>query len=160
MLGCVCCLAGSTFAQKKNRKIPRVCGNPDAACKGRGSYQPYELPVEWPENTVISESEQFYAIILKSAKHDFNSGQDCEKVYSNEEIQSFQNRYPTNKVFALKCVDPGYNYYTGVGSDFVFIAVYAGKTLTEANKFLKLVKTDPELSAVKLRKMRVGMNGT
>jgi hypothetical protein len=158
LLGCVCFLSGHSFAQKKNRKIPKVCGNPEAACEGRSSYQPYELPVVWPANSVIAESEPFYAIILKSAKSDFSG--DCEKVFSPEEIQSFQNQFPTNKVFALKCADTGYNYYTGVDGNYVFIAVFAGRTLAQANKFLTEVKASTGIQGLRVRKMRVGTNGT
>lgn len=160
LFGCLCIWPEVTLAQKKNKKIPRVCGNPDGACKGRGYFQPYELPVEWPENSVIAESEQFYAIILKSAKFDYSSGADCNKVYSNDEIQNIQYSFPQNKVFAMKCGEPGQNYYTGVGGDFVFIAVFAGKTQAEANKFLKKVKEFDDYKGVKIRKMRVGVNGT
>jgi hypothetical protein len=157
---CICVFSTVAAAQKKPQKLPRVCGNPDEACKGRANFQPYELPVEWPQTAVIAESEPFYAIILKSAKFDYSSGADCEKVYSENEIQSIQYQFPTNKVFALKCVEAGYNYYTGVGNDFVFIAVYAGKTLAEANKFLKKVQAAEQFPGVKVRKMRVGVNGT
>lgn len=156
----LCIWPDVSLAQKKSRKVPRVCGNPDEACKGRAYFQPYELPVEWPENSVIAESEPFYAIILKSAKFDYSSGADCNKVYSDEEIQSFQYQFPSNKVFAMKCSEPGMNYYTGVGADYVFIAVFAGKSLAEANKFLKKVQASEQFPGVKVRKMRVGTNGT
>ncbi|MBV9217503.1 MAG: hypothetical protein JO053_15155 [Acidobacteria bacterium] len=160
LVGCVLLLSSLSFGQKKNRKIPRVCGNPEAACKGRSNFQSYELPVEWPVNSVIAESEPFYAIILKSAKYDFTSATDCAKVYTDEEIQSIQNQFPTNKVFALKCADTGYNYYTGIATNVVFIAVYAGRTLAESNKFLAKVKALNEFPGIKLRRMKVGVNGT
>lgn len=160
LIGSLCLWPDASFAQKKGKRLPRVCGNPDEACKGRSYFQSYELPVEWPENSVIAESEPFYAIILKSAKFDYSSGADCNKVYSDDEIQSIQYMFPSNKVFALKCSEPGMNYYTGVGGDFVFIAVFAGKSLTAANKFLKSVKDTEQFPGVKLRKMRVGTNGT
>ncbi|HMM81477.1 MAG TPA: hypothetical protein PKC65_15805 [Pyrinomonadaceae bacterium] len=156
----VCFLFGSVQAQKKPKKLPRVCGNPDEACKGRSYFQSYDLPVEWPENSVIAESEPFYAIILKSAKFDYSSGADCEKVYSDSEIFSTQTMFPTNKVFALKCFEPGGNYYIGVDDNYVFIAVFAGKTLAAANKFLKTVQDTGQFPGVKVRKMRVGVNGT
>jgi len=157
---CLCILSGTVWAQKKNRKIPRVCGDPDKACKGRANFQPYELPVEWPQNTVIAESEPFYAIILKSAKSNYSSGADCDKLYSNDEIQSIQFLFPRNKVFALKCFEPGLNYYTNVGNDVVFLGVYAGRTRTEATKFLRKLRGAGQFSNAQLRRMRVGMNGT
>lgn len=160
LLSSLCLLSGVALAQKKNKKIPRVCGNPDESCKGRANFQPYELPVEWPENSVIAESETFYAIILKSAKFDYSSGADCNMVYSAEEIQSIQYQFPNNKVFAQKCSEAGMNYYTGINYEFVFIAVFAGKTLAEANKTLKKVQATEQFPGVKVRKMKVGINGT
>lgn len=160
VLVCIGFLFGSAQAQKKTKKLPRVCGNPDEACKGRAFFHSYELPVEWPQNSVIAESEPFYAIILKSAKFDYSSGADCEKVYSDSEIHSIQTQYPQNKVFAQKCFEPGMNYYTDVDADYVFIAVYAGKTLAEANRFLKKVQEYGQFPGVRVRKMRVGVNGT
>lgn len=160
VLVCVCFFFGVVQAQKKPKKLPRVCGDPDAACKGRSLFHSYELPVEWPKNSVIAESEPFYAIILKSAKFDYSSGADCDKVYSEGELQSIQWLFPTNKVFAQKCIEPGTNYYEGVDGDFVFIAVYAEKTLAEANNFLKKVQETGQFPGVKVRKTRVGVNGT
>lgn len=160
LFGCFCIWPDVSLAQKKNKKIPRVCGNPDEACKGRANFLSYDLPVEWPENSVIAESETFYAIVLKSAKFDSSSGADCNKVYSDEEIQSIQYQFPNNKVFAQKCFEPGTNYYTGISYEYVFIAVFAGKTLAEANKTLKKVQATEQFPGVKVRKMKVGINGT
>lgn len=155
LVGCLFLTAGTAAAQK--RKLPRVCGNPEEACPGRSSYQPYDLPVVWPQNSVVAESEPFYAIVLKSAKYDGNT---CGTAFSNSEIQSIQNQFPLNKVFANKCGEPGENYYTGVDGGFVFIAVFAGRTKAQADKFLKEVKDTGQYPGVRLRKMRVGVNGT
>lgn len=149
--------AGPTSAQRS--KAPRVCGDPEGACKGRSSFQSWELPVEWPANSFIAESKPFYAIILKSAKSDFKF-ENCEKTFPATEINNFQAQWPNNKVFALQCAEPGYVYYTGVPGDVVFVAVFAGNTLAEANRFLKTVKSSGEYSGLKVRKLRAGVNGT
>jgi hypothetical protein len=152
-------LSTAAWAQR-SKMPPRVCGDPEAACKGRSSFQPYELPVEWPKNSFIAESRPFYAIILKSAKTDWNF-EKCDQVYSNNEILGIQGQWPNNKVFALKCAEPGYVYYTGVDGNYVFIAVYAGESLAQANRFLKTVRNSSDAYRdVKLRKMRAGVNGT
>ncbi len=153
----VCCVP-ATFAQKT--VPPRICGDPEAACKGRSSFQSYELPVIWPKKSVIAESRPFYAIILKSAKFDFNSNADCNKVYTDDEIQRIQTAYPNNKVFALKCQEPGMVYYKGIENNVVFIAIYAGNTLAVANRLLRKVKRSGEFPGIMVRKLRAGVNGT
>jgi hypothetical protein len=68
--------------------------------------------------------------------------------------------FKDNKVFALKCSDAGDLYYTNIANDVNFIAVYAGKTLAEANNFLKTVKATGKFKGANARKMQAYVNGT
>src|SRR6202040_1690796 len=61
--------AGTASAQKKRRPQVRhlsVCGNPKVPCKTAGTFQPYDLPFRWPQNTLIYDTELFYAVVLVS----------------------------------------------------------------------------------------------
>ncbi len=148
----------TTTAQKK-AKLGKVCGDPTAACKGRENFQPFDLPFDTGKNFVIYESEKFYGIVLKSVK--LKDWGDCEKPsFGESERMSVQELFPRNKVFALNCVETGLNYYTGVADQTAFIGVYAGRTLAEANKFLKTVQATGQFPGVKVRKMSIGVNGT
>jgi hypothetical protein len=144
-------------AQKKTRR-GQVCGNPKLACKSRENFQPNDLPFETERNFVIAESEFFYAIILKSEKRpDYT---DCEKRFPENERLAVQALFPENKVFAVRCGEAGENYYTNVAADVTFLGVYAGRTLSEANKFLKTVQATGKFPGVKVRRMHAGINGT
>lgn len=144
-------------AQKK-AKLGKVCGDPTLPCKSRDDFQSYELPFDTGKNYVIAESQPFYSIILKSVK--LAPGADCEKTFGEEERIATQELFPNNKVFALRCNEPAMNYYTNVADDVAFIAVYAGKTLVEANKFLTIVQATKKYPGVRVRKMQTGINGT
>ena len=151
-------LSLSILAQKKS-KAGKVCGDPTAACKCRENFQEFDLPFDQGKNFVIYESETFYGIVLKSAK--LKDWGDCSNPsFSETERLPIQEMFPHNKVFALNCVETGTNYYSGVAKKTAFIGVYAGRTLTEANKFLKTVKAVNKFSGIKVRKMKIGVNGT
>ncbi len=147
----------SAVAQKKAR-VGKVCGDPHLPCKSRDNFQPFELPFETGKNFVIAESESFYAIVLLSAK--LQEGVDCEKIFSEEKRLAVQKLFPNNKVFALKCSEPGQNYYTNLIDNTAFIAAYAGRTLAEAKKFLKTVISSKQFPGIRVRKMHAGINGT
>ncbi len=152
--------AGTAAAQKK-AKLGKVCGDPTVTCKNADNFQPYDLPFNMgTENSAIYESEKFYAIVLRSVKLK-NSWGDCEKPqFPESERLPIQELFPNNKVFTQNCVEPGTNYYTGVANQTVFIGVYAGRTLAEANKFLKKVKAAGKFAGVRVRQMQIGINGT
>lgn len=150
-------LAGQADAQRKAR-LGKVCGDPGAPCKNRDNFQPYELPFDTGRNMVIAESEPFYAIIVKSTK--LKPADNCDTLISERERLDTQALFPRNKVFALKCFEPGLNYYTNVADEVTFIAVFAGRTAAEARRFLKTVKNTGKFSGVGLRKMQAGINGT
>ena len=156
-----CLLLGTalTAAGQKKAKLGKVCGDPTAACKGRENFQTFDLPFDTGKNFVIYESEKFYGIVLKSVK--LKDWGDCAKPsFSETERLQIQGLFPRNMVFALNCLEPGQNYYTGVADQMAFIGVYAGRTLTEANKFLKTVQATGQFPGVKVRKMSIGVNGT
>ena len=146
-------------AQKKAR-LGRVCGDPTAVCKGRENFQPFDLPFDTGKNFVIGESERFYGIVLRSQKMNPEWG-DCEHpLFGEKERLEIQDMFRNNKVFALNCVESGFNYYTGVADHFAFIGVYAGRTQAEANKFLKTVQDTKKFAGVRIRRMQAGINGT
>ena len=123
------------------------------------TFQAHEIPFEIPRgNQVIFESEPFYAIILKSIK--LKGTVNCENAVSENERLEIQSLFPNNKVFALKCSDAGDLYYTNIAADINFIAVYAGKSLTEATDFLKTVRATEKYKGANVRKMQAQINGT
>ena len=151
-------LSYTTSAQRK-AKLGRVCGDPTAACKGRENFQAFDLPFDTGKNFVIAESERFYGIVLRSKK--MKDWGDCEHpIFGEKERLQIQDMFSHNKVFALNCVDAGTNYYTGVADQTAFIGVYAGRTLAEANKFLKTVQATKKFSSIRVRPMQIGINGT
>ena len=148
-------------AQRKTAKpkLGKICGNPQISCRtADANFQAHEIPFEIPKGAVIYESETFYAIILKTVK--LNSNTNCENAVSEKERLKFQELFKDNKVFALKCSDAGDLYYTNIANDVNFIAVYAGKTLAEANNFLKTVKAAGKFKGANARKMQAYVNGT
>jgi len=144
-------------AQRRNGKI---CGDPNAACGGREQFQPWELTFALPKNSVIYESEYFYSVILKSVKLPQDSYSECEKAFAEEERLKVQALFPKNKVFALKCSEPGGIFYTNVANDVSFLGVYAGKTRAAADAFLKTVNATGKFPGATLRRMKAGINGT
>ena len=162
----ICALICILFAQLINgqqRPKPKtggaICGNMTAACTGREGFQPWDLPFTTGKNFVIWESAPFYGIVLKSVKlPDFG---DCEHPsFKEDERIEIQSLFANNKVFAQNCVESGTLYYTGVADQTAFIGVYAGRTLAEANKFLKTVEALNRFPGIKVRRMKVGFNGT
>ncbi|MFM9905092.1 MAG: hypothetical protein ACKVQJ_11035 [Pyrinomonadaceae bacterium] len=151
--------AAFTATAQKKAKLGKICGDPTAVCKSRENFQPFDLPFDTGKNFVIYESEKFYGIVLKSTKlKDFG---DCANpTFAEAERLPIQEMFPHNKVFALNCVETGTNYYTGVAEQTAFIGVYAGHTLAEANKFLKIVQATQKFPGIRVRKMSIGVNGT
>ncbi|MDQ2745907.1 MAG: hypothetical protein M3T96_01435 [Acidobacteriota bacterium] len=147
-------------AQRRPVKTAKVCGNPQIKCRTDASFfQPHELAFEIPKNnSVIVDSEFFYAIILKTVK--LNSNTTCDNAISEDERLETQAVFPENKVFVLKCSGAGDIYYSNVADNVSFIAVYAGGNLTEANGFLKTVKANGKYKGANVRRMQAGINGT
>ena len=97
--------AAATPAQTRRRPAHlKVCGNPQVACKTDITFQPHDLPFRVPANTVIWETELFYAVILKSV----NAPDDnCDIFVPESERVAAQALFPDHKVFASRCVEPG-----------------------------------------------------
>lgn len=145
-------------AQKKAVK-GKICGDPTQKCKGAENFQTYDLVFDTGKNFVIAQSEKFYGIVLKSVK--LNDWGDCGHPSFGEDTRLLvQELFPHNKVFALNCVESGTNFYPGVAEKTAFVAVYAGRTLAEANKFLKTVQATGKFPGVRVRSMSIEVNGT
>ncbi|MET0623313.1 MAG: hypothetical protein ABW250_10070 [Pyrinomonadaceae bacterium] len=154
-------VAGGAAAQRRGAR-PRpaaVCGDPTVRCRTTVEFQPYQLPFVVPTNGVIWESEQFYAVILKSVR-DASKGEDCNVFVPESEREAAQALFPRNKVFASRCFEPGDLFYMGVAEDTQFMAVYAGRTRAEAQATLAKVKAAGQFPGANLRRLRTGFNGT
>lgn len=149
-------LAFSIPGDAQRQRTGRVCGNPKVPCKFRDKFQSYEVPFDTGRNYAIADSEPFYAVIIESRRLD--PAEDCEKVYTERRRLDLQRMFPNNKVFALKCFEPGLNYYTNVADDVGFIAVFAGRSASESRAFFATVKE--KFPASSLRRMQAGINGT
>ena len=152
---------GAAFGQ---RKPPpgKICGNPNVQCRtAEDMFAPSDIRFEIKGNSPITESEPFYAVILKSRKiEDFFGGEEtCKPVDTEEERLGVQRLFPNNKVFSQRC---GYDslYYTGVADNTVFLAVYAGKTLAQAQSFLKTVNAAGKFKGAYVKKLKAEFNGT
>jgi hypothetical protein len=154
-------LAEVTATQSHLGRQPRtrasICGNPMIACKTTPTFQPNDLPFRVPANSVIFDTELFYAIILKSVpvKED-----DCNVFVLEEERLRTQALFPDHKVFTSRCADVENLFYTNVDPKFRIMAVYGGTTLAEAKRVLAAVKATGKFPGANLRRMRTGFNGT
>lgn len=145
-------------AQKKALK-GKVCGDPTVKCKAADYFQPFDLPFDTGKRFTFYESEYFYGIILKSKK--MSDWGDCSNpTFTELERIEIQEMFPKNKVFALNCVESGTNYYTLVAEQTAFIGVYAGSRQATANVFLKKVQATGKFAGTRVRRMRIGVNGT
>jgi hypothetical protein len=156
---CLCALATPAAQRRGKPRYARVCGDPTAACRTTVTFQPYNIEFLVPSNAVIYETELFYAVMLKSVA-DETKGSDCNVFVPETERLEAQALFPHNKVFASRCFDAGDLYYTNVAENQQFMAVYAGRTLAEANAFLAKVKATGKFPGANLRRMRAGFNGT
>ena len=141
------------------RRRPRgsVCGNPKLPCRTSATFQANDLPFRVPENSVIWDTELFYAVILKSVK---STEDNCDVFVPESERLEAQALFPDRKVFANRCYDIENLFYTNVDPKFRIMAVYAGSNLAEANRVLALVKSTGKFPGAYLRRMRTGFNGT
>ena len=161
---CVVILAllavGVASAQRRGtQRLAPICGDPTVRCRSSVEFQPYQLPFRIPQNAVIWESENFYAVILKSVR-DESKGGNCDIFVPEAEREAAQALFPRNKVFASRCFEPGDLFYTGVAEDAQFMAVYAGRTRAEGQAMLAKVKATGQFPGANLRRLRTGFNGT
>ncbi len=165
--GIVCVLAlglmlgvapSTTTAQRRGRQRPAViCPDPTVPCRTSVQFEPYQLPFRVPANAFIYESEQFYAVILKSVRA---TPDDCTVFIPEAERLTAQQLFPRHKVFASRCYDPGELFYSNTASDQQFMAVYAGRTRAEAARMLARVRATGKYAGANLRRMYTGFNGT
>lgn len=134
-----------------------ICGNPQLACKTSVTFEPYQLPFRVPKNSVIFDTELFYAIVLKSVSSGVD---DCNVFVSEDERLAAQALFPDHKVFTSRCFETGDLFYTNIGEKHRIMAVYAGTTPAEAKRFLETVKATGKFSDAYIRRMRTGFNGT
>ncbi|MCA1635864.1 MAG: hypothetical protein LC802_19780 [Acidobacteria bacterium] len=151
----------TTAAQRRGKRQPAaaaaVCPDPTAPCRTSVKFEPHQMPFRLPENAFIFETEQFYAIILKSVR---GAANECMVFIPEVERLAAQQLFPRHKVFASRCSDPGELFYTDVAPDQQFMAVYAGRTRAEAERMLATVKATGRYGGANLRRMRAGFNGT
>lgn len=156
---------GSVFGQRaKKEKVIRgnICGNPTVKCiTGDYQFAQNDIPFELPKGFIIYGSEYFYAVILKSqvVADLFGGEEGCKPAASEQERLATQELFPINKVFTQGC---GYGeiYYTGIKENSVFMAVYGGKTLAQAEVFLKKVQAAGRFKGAFIKKMQAQFNGT
>ena len=160
------CLLILTFTQnalsQKGKIVSRVCGDPSAACAKRATFKNEDIPFSFVENSVVAETQQFYAVILKSAKASTDQG-ECTKIPAEFDIDNYQPYFLRNKVFIARgCYEIENNFYKGVKDGTMALAVFAGHTKAEADGFLKKLKAIDYLDSkdAYLLRMSTGFNGT
>ena len=158
MCALVCLCLGEAAAQRRPaRRSAIVCGNPNERCRTSVTFQPHDLPFRVPQNAVIYETEQFYAVILKSVHA---KDENCDVFVSESERLAAQALFPDNKVFTSRCPEPGDLFYTNVKEEQRIMAVFAGRTRAEAASMLEKVKATGKFPGANLRRMQTGFNGT
>ena len=149
--------SGQSHVKGKRAKRAAVCGNPSVACKTNDTFKPNDLPFRMPANSVIFDTELFYAIILKSVSV---TDDNCDVFIPETERLRAQALFPDHKVFTSRCADPENLFYTNVSDKHRIMAVYAGTKLADAKLFLDAVKTTGKFPGAYIRPMRTGFNGT
>ena len=152
-------LNSETFAQKRRPPVKHlaVCGNPNVTCSSAATFEPNDLPFRMPANAVIYDTELFYAIVLRSVRVPADG---CDNFIPEPERLSAQILFPDHKVFTSRCPEPGRLSYSNTSPKALFMAVYAGTTLANANRMLVAVKATGKFPGANLRRMRAVMNGT
>jgi hypothetical protein len=148
--------AGQSHSARK-RARGSICGNPQVACKTSATFNSNDLPFRVPANSVIFDTELFYAVILKSVA---TTEDDCNVFIPESMRLETQTLFPERKVFASRCVDVENLFYTNVDPKYRIMAVYAGTTLAEAKRVLEAVKATGRFPGAYTRRMRTGFNGT
>jgi hypothetical protein len=159
LLACGLPSPGASARRAATPHVATVCPDPTARCATSIRFEPYQLPFRLPADGVIEETEQFYAVVLKSVR-DESRGGDCNVFIPEAERLEAQALFPRQKVFASRCMEAGDLFYTNVADDSQFMAVYAGRTRAEAGATLAKVKATGKYPGANLRRMRAGFNGT
>jgi hypothetical protein len=141
----------------KTRARGSICGNPLVACKTSVTFEPHDLQFRVPRNSVIFDTELFYAVILKSITV---ADYDCEKFVPERERLAAQALFPDHKVFSSRCTEAGSLFYATIDDKYRIMAVYGGTTLAESKRVLAAVKATGKFPGAYVRRMRTGFNGT
>lgn len=141
---------------KRPRPAP-VCFDPTLPCPSAATFEPHDLPFRLPKDAVIWESDEFYAVVLKSLRAEDD---ECDTNIPESERLAAQQLFPRRKVFSSRCGEPGNLFYTNTGPGQRLLAVYAGATRAEAERTLAAVKATGKFAGANLRRMRAGFNGT
>lgn len=150
--------AESQTRRGKQSQRGTVCYDPNQPCRTTHNFEQYDLPFRIPANSVIWESEPFYAIILASVRF---KDQDCETRYISEARRlKAQELFPDRKVFTSRCGEPGTVFYSNTAPNTNFMAVYGGRTQAEAARMLSTVKATGQFPGANIRRMFIGFNGT
>jgi hypothetical protein len=149
---------GQTRRGRRQQQRGAVCPDPNAPCRTIATFGPHDLPFRIPANAVIWESEPFYAVMLKSVRY---TDQTCETRFISEAQRlEAQALFPTRKVFASRCPEPGNIFYSNTTPNTNFMAVYAGRTPVEAAQMLSTVRATGRFPGANIRRMYIGFNGT
>jgi hypothetical protein len=159
LFGAICFFSTSSLSATGSRAAQKgkICSDPSVPCRTSITFEAYDLPFRVPKDAVISETEEFYAIILQSVRH---AEGDCGQFVSEAERLSAQEMFPHSKVFTSRCGNPGGLFYTNVADNTEFMAVYAGATKAQADRMLATVKASGKYSGANIRRMSAGFNGT
>ena len=134
-----------------------ICGNPQVACRTTATFNANDLPFRVPQNSVIFDTELFYAVVVKSVR---TTEEDCDVFVPESERLETQGLFPDRKVFSSRCADIENLFYTNVDPKARFMAIYGGTSLAEANRVLRAVKASGKFPGAYIRRMRTGFNGT
>jgi hypothetical protein len=149
-------VVGQSHTQTHRAKKGSLCGNPTVACKTTVDFQSNDLAFRVPRNSVIFDTELFYAVILKSVA----AAGDCDTFVPEAQRLEAQALFPDHKVFTSRCPDAGNMFYTNISDQHRIMAVYAGTTIAESRRVLAAVKATGRFPGANLRRMRTGFNGT
>lgn len=159
LLMVLCLVVWVANAVCQNTKSGKICGDPNIKCRtGDIKFAAFEIQFEVPKNAVISSSEPFYAVVLESKP--VTTDTTCVDAFNEQKRLEIQKLFPANKVFAFRCDEFNTVIYKGVAQNIGFMAVYAGKTLAEANAFLKKVQAAGKFKGANVRKLRAEFNAT
>lgn len=116
------------------------------------AFKQHELSFQFPNDGLARaefKSEEFYAIILKSAAK-------CS--LTNEDRLQIQELFPNNKVFMdlFACEEyiEEFVTYTNTNPDYAFIAVFGGTNLEQAKQLFEQYDLATKFPGANIRKMQ------
>ena len=123
-----------SHAKRQRAKRGSICGNPKVACKTTVPFQPHDLPFQVPANSVIFDTELFYAVMLKSVKTRRRRLQRC--LFRKQSGWKRRLYFPSAKFSRPDVYDIENLFYSTISANVRIMAVYAGTTLPEARRCL------------------------